>query len=255
MATAGGARGSGPERAYCAPDLPVTGRVVLDPEESAHLVRSRRVRPGETVVLFDGRNATRRGRLLEAAPRAAVVEIEGDYPDRRPARALRLAVSLPEGGRADRMVAALAELGVAEFAALQCTRTPPGRKRLVDRRAERWARLAREAAKVNGCSRLLAVGVPLQFEEAIAAGAVLLDPDPAAPALAASLGDDPSPPWILVGPEGGFTQEEVQAALTVGARTARLGDVALRTDTAAVAAAAVALAWAGSGGGRPVPLT
>lgn len=242
MATAGGARGPGPERAF-APELPEAGRVVLDAQESAHLVRSRRVRPGETVVLFDGRRATRRGRLVDADPRAAVVEIQGDYPDRAPDRVVRLAASLPESGRADRMVSTLAELGVAEFAPLSCARTPPARAARAAGRAARWARLAREAAKVNGCARVLQVHPPLDFAAAVQAGAVLLDPDPAAPALDRVLGDARETPWLLVGPEGGFTGQELREAAARGTPVAGVVASALRTETAAAAAAAVALAW------------
>ena len=53
MATAGDARGAGPERAYC-PHLPASGLVTLYHDEGHHLVRARRARVGDPVVLFDG---------------------------------------------------------------------------------------------------------------------------------------------------------------------------------------------------------
>ncbi len=237
MATAGDARGSGPERAF-APELPERGPVILDAEESAHLVRSRRVRQGEAVVLFDGRGTTVIGRLTTDDPRAAVVEVEGAYPGRVPARTVRLAVSLPEGGKADRLVSGLAELGVAVFAPLVCARTPPGRADLAVRRAERWARLAREATKVNGCATMLTCAPARSLEACLGEHAMLLDPDPEAPRLVETIVEDESP-WVLVGPEGGFTDEELAGARAVGARIVRLGNLALRTETAALAAAAV----------------
>lgn len=237
MATAGGARGSGPERAF-APELPATGAVTLDAEESSHLVRSRRVRVGEAVVLFDGRGTTRIGSLRKADGRAAVVEVEGDYPARAPARRVRLAVSLPEAGRADRLVGALAELGVETLAPLVCERTPPGRGDLAARRTQRWERLAREAAKVNGAARVLAFHSPLAFAEALREVAVLLDPDPGLPPLL-DVVPARGPPWILIGPEGGFSGAELAAARAAGCAAARLGNLVLRTETAAVAAAAI----------------
>lgn len=243
MATAGDRRGPGPERAF-APALGATlGDVVLSPEESHHLVRVRRVRQGEPVVLFDGVGGSVLGRLAEAVPGRAVVTVEGPYPDRAPPRALVLAVSLPDPGRADDLVAVLAELGVARLVPLQAARTPRGRAALPARRRERWGRLCREAAKVSGCSRLLEIAEPRDLDEVLAAAPAvcLLDPDPAVPRLGAILPATGDLPWLLVGPEGGFDPDEVRRAEAAGALRVRLGTVALRTGTAAMAAAAQAL--------------
>ncbi len=242
MATAGGQRGAGPERAWCGDLCAAPGAVIrLDPEESAHLVRSRRAQAGDPVVVFDGQGVSRAGVLTGADPRAAEVELGGDYPDRTPARRVRLAVALPEMGRTDRMLGHLAALGVAEVVPLLTTRGQPGRAEQAVRRAPRWAKLAREAAKVNGSARVLVVGASRPLAAFLEEPALLLDPDPEAPPLTGLLsGQDPLP-WILIGPEGGFTDEEMTAARAAEAGVARLGDAALRVETAAIAAAAVAL--------------
>lgn len=249
MATAGQARGSGEERAF-APHLPDAGRLTLGPEESAHLVRVRRVGAGERVVLYDGRGALRFGRVLTADPRAAEVELGGPAPDREPARALTLAVSPPETARADLLVEGLSWLGVRRWVPLVAERTPPGRSELVERRRERFERLAREALKGSGRSRLLEVAAVLDLRGALrqapagAGPAVLLDPDPLAPTLLDVLARaprGPEYPLLLVGPEGGFTAAEVAQARDLGAQVARLGPTALRVEQAALAAAAQAL--------------
>lgn len=247
MATAGGTRGSGPERAWCA-RLPERGEVALDAEESAHLVRVRRVAAGDEVVLFDGQGATRRAVLRAADARAARLEVLGPAPDRQPSRRLVVAASIPEPGRADELVEGLAWLGVACWVPLACTRTPAGRLDLPARRAARWQRIAREAAKGNGCARLLEVVAPQRLEALLAAlpaaGARLLDPDPSAPVLLDCLPPAGDLPWLLVGPEGGFVDAEVAAAAGAGLARARLGSPALRVEQAALAAAALALARA-----------
>lgn len=249
MATAGDRAGSGPERAFAQP-LPEEGRVTLDADESRHLVRVRRVREGDRVVLFDGQGTTRAARLVAAEPRAAVLEVEGPYPDREPARAIRLATALPEGARADALVSACAELGVAALLPLAFARSPAGREDRMRRRAARWSRLIGEAAKVNGRSRQLEVRAMTPFTDWLptAGGqAVLLDPDPAAPrlvALLAGLSPGAALPWLVIGPEGGFTDAERTAARAAGAGRARLGVTALRVETGAIAAAAVAAAFA-----------
>ena len=240
MATAADRRGPGPERAF-APDLPTTGDVVLDKEESAHLVRVRRVREGDDVVLFDARGATRQGRLITADAKAAVVTVVGEAPARAPGRRVRLAVSLPEPARADALVATAAELGVAVLQPMTCARTDPGRAALAERRAAKWARAAREALKVNGLAYALEIPTPVAFEALLAEPALLLDPDPTAPPLRDMLGEADPTPWLLIGPEGGFTDAELDTASTAGVATARLGGPALRTATAALVAAAAAL--------------
>jgi 16S rRNA (uracil1498-N3)-methyltransferase len=244
MATRGDARGSGAERAWHDP-LPASGEVVLAPEESAHLVRVRRVGVGEAVVLFDGRGASRHGTLIEADPRAARVALAGEAPDRAPAHAVVVATSVPEPGRADELVEGLAWLGVTAWVPLAFRRTPGGRLDLVARRGERWRRIALEAAKGNGRSRLLDVMPARSFAELLAAppadGLVLLDPDPAAPPLAALLEPRAPRPWLVVGPEGGLDEAERNAAFTAGVRTASLGGPVLRVELAGQAAAVLAL--------------
>jgi 16S rRNA (uracil1498-N3)-methyltransferase len=246
MATAGDRRGAGPERALCRP-LPDAGVVRLDRDEAHHLVRVRRVGPGDEVVLFDGEGGTCLGRLVRADAGGADVEVVGPYADRTPARPVVVAVAWPAGAEADELVATLAEMGVAAVVPLRTAREPSDPADRIARRADRHQRLAREAAKVSGSSRLLAIH-PSQTLDALFAGrgaregaqTVLLDPDPEAAPLGEVLADGPV--LLVVGPPGGFTDEERAAAERAGARTASLGACALRTVTAAVAASAIALA-------------
>jgi 16S rRNA (uracil1498-N3)-methyltransferase len=232
------------------PEPAATGATVrLSPEESAHLVRSRRLGAGDAVVLFDGRGGSFAARVVVPDPKGTEVRIEGSAPDREPIRPIVLAASPPEGSRADALVSGLAELGCTRFVPLLCERTPPGLRDRVLARAERWRRLTVEAAKVNGRSRLLVVEAPEDFAAALARAAggppILLHPHPAPgrgapPALGALLDEEGSLPPLWIGPEGGFSPAEVDRALSAGARIARLGSTILRVETAAMAAAAVA---------------
>jgi 16S rRNA (uracil1498-N3)-methyltransferase len=244
VATAGGSRGPGAERAYASP-LPAHGEVVLSPDESAHLVRVRRAEAGDEVVLFDGEGATRRARLVTADARAARLTVLADAPDREPTLALVVAASPPETARADLLVEQLAWLGVARWIPLLCARTPGERGAAVLRRRERFERLAREAAKGNGRSRVLEVADPVTLDALLARPPaprlVVLDPDPAAPRLVDLAASGHGSLCCLIGPEGGFTETELQACLTAGARVAALSACVLRVEQAAVTAAAQAL--------------
>ena len=244
MATAGDQRGVGPERAFHR-GLALGTEVVLSPEESHHLCRVRRVAVDDPVVCFDGEGGSVLGTVVDADPRGARVRLQTPYPSREPAAEVTIAASVPEPARADAMVATLAELGVRRWIPLRCARTPARRMELVDRRRARWGRAAQEAAKVNGCARLMAIASPRAFAEVIASADYLLDPDPRAGTLAAALHGRPATRiCLVVGPEGGFADEELRVASDAGLQAVTLGTCALRTGTAAVAAAAVCLAQA-----------
>lgn len=262
MATSGGTRGVGPERAY-APRLPRSGTVVLSAEESHHLVRVRRARAGDEVVLFDGVGGSALGRLVDERATGASVEWVAPYPDREPRRAVFVETSVPGPSRLDELVASLAELGVTAWGPIVCERSDRKFVDALERRAERLGRLLIEAAKVSGRSRLMTIAVPREFADAVARDAassgagvgdgvggarggvtVLLDPDPAAPLLRDVLASRCEPHVavrLIVGPEGGFTPAELERATAAGIASASLGACALRTELAAVAAAAIAL--------------
>lgn len=262
MATAGASRGPGPERAHLA-RIPASGTVRLDAEEGHHLVRVRRARPGDEVVLFDGRGGSFLARLTDARPEGPTLEVLSPYPDREPPRVVTVASAVPGPSRLDDLVSTLAELGASAFVPLRCARSERDGAELVERRRDRLERLVREAAKVSGRSRFLSIDAPRTPAELLAgtaAGAraespgggggvprgelVLLDPDPTAPALGALLRGGGSPiraVTLLVGPEGGFTDGEVAAARAAGVQLASVSACALRTEVAAIAAAAIAL--------------
>ena len=259
MATAGASRGSGPERAHLA-RIPAAGTARLDADEGHHLLRVRRARVGDEVVLFDGRGGSFLARLLDARPEGPTLEIVGPYPDREPARPVTVASAVPGPSRLDDLVTTLAELGVTAWIPLDAARAARDAADAVERRRDRLERLVREAAKVSGRSRFLRIEAPRTPAQIWggAAGAavggtaggggggtiVLLDPDPAAPTLASVLRESAAasgPATLLVGPEGGFTEAEVAAARDAGVRRASVSACALRTEVAAIAAAAIAL--------------
>lgn len=153
-----------------------------------------------------------------------------------PAVTLIQAVSDPR--RMDEVVARAAETGIARIVPFVSPRSRAGARERGESRLERWRKIAREASMVALRARLLEVddleGWPMYgkvlsphgLDIVLWEGEVVADLSGMLPA------DPPRSIGILVGPEGGFAQEEVEELETAGARTASLGDLILRAESA-----------------------
>ncbi|MGQ0574765.1 MAG: 16S rRNA (uracil(1498)-N(3))-methyltransferase [Pseudonocardia sp.] len=241
--------------------LPAAGTVVLDGPEGRHAATVKRLRSGEAVQLSDGR-----GGLARAVVRVVGRDrVELDIVERRdvPAPALRvvLAQALVKGDRGELAVELATEAGVDEvlpWRAARCVARwedgPRGDKAL-----GRWRTTAREAAKQARRAWVPAVGEPVTttalVSRAGAAAATLVLHESATVGLA-GLGRVGSPGpagaepegaveaalpargdlLLVVGPEGGITDEELAVLVAAGARPVRLGPEVLRASTAAAVA-------------------
>jgi len=196
----------------------------LASDDRHHLERVLRLRVGEDVTVSDGAGRWRRCRFGDALE--PVGEI---HEDQRPVPPVTIAVALTKGERLDWAVQKLTELGVDRIVPLDAARSVV--RWDTDRaahHADRLRRIARQAAMQSRRSWLPAVEDLQSFAEAAAIpGAALAEPGGAAPSL--------DRPVVLVGPEGGWSDDEAASDLVrVG-----LGPAVLRTETAAVAAGAL----------------
>jgi 16S rRNA (uracil1498-N3)-methyltransferase len=224
-------------------------QAVLEGSEAHHLVNVMRAKAGTEVVLFDGSGAeymARVGRIDRSRVELTIrrrTEVSRELPV-----AVTLAVALPKGDRQRWLVEKAVELGVARLVPLTTERgvAQPAQQALA-----RLERAVIEAAKQCGRNRLMEIGHPHRFVEFAAeapADAVRLVAHPGGRPLGELLANDErtrtvnTAHFFAVGPEGGFTREEVAVARRQGWRTVDLGPRTLRVETAALAlAAAVAL--------------
>jgi len=192
--------------------------------EAHHLGRVRRLRPGDRLTVGDGRGRPRPVRFGdELAPAGDVVEAP------RPAPAVTVAFALTKGDRPELVVQKLTELGVDVVVPFVAARTvvrwDPAK---ADRNLDRWRAIAREAAAQAHRAWLPEIRPVARFDEVAGLpGAAVARPDGAAPSLAH--------PAVLVGPEGGWDDAELAAALP----GVRLGAHVLRAETAAIVAGAL----------------
>ena len=218
---------------------PDTGRVALRGDEARHLARVLRARVGDEVRLFAGDGREWPGRIVSIGRDVIDLEAGTAIPDpQRAGPALTLAVALPKGERQKWLVEKLTELGVARLLPL---RTERGVAEATPAAVERLRRGVIEACKQCGRNWLLDIAAPRSVAELLAdapAGARVLMADPGGEPLVTAATEAATEIIALVGPEGGFTAEEIAAADRAGARRIGLGPHVLRVETAAVALAA-----------------
>jgi len=224
-----------------APDRRRGDHVTFDRDESHHLARVLRLKAGDTVVAVDGsgRDYTVRLEHVSAETTGTIVDVvardtESPFP-------ITLVQGVPKGDKMDAILRAVTELGVTRVAPAVTARTIVRLDATrADARLARWQRVAREAAKQCGRARLPVIEAarPLADWLGEAADAAILrvclweeERAPLADVLT-TLGERPAGASVIVGPEGGLTREEVDAARTAGWRVAGFGPRVLRTETA-----------------------
>lgn len=229
----------------CVPEGVGPGPLELAGAQARHLAGSRRLRKGDEFLVFSGDGGEYRARI-EDASRERVTATVGDVTRREPPPE-RLVEVWCANVRANRMEWAIekcVEAGVDVFRPIRTERSVRGQE-LSESRRERWERIAIEAAEQCGRLYLPVIAPVTAFDEELEerGGALVLANRDGTPwrEVAERLPEQGSV-VIAVGPEGGFSEDEITSAIEAGALVASLGPNTLRTETAAVVAVALARA-------------
>lgn len=215
----------------------------LDAEEAHHARRVLRLEVGERVEVFDGQGRTGSGPIVEISRTDVAIAVGPVATHPRPAGArLSLVIALPRAHRQQFLFEKATELGVTSVRPMISARSTV--KPAMDA-VTKWRRYCIEAAKQSGAAYLPEIGAPESFSATLVSAApdsrgFIPTPAPAAPPLAALLAECPQDARITVwiGPEGGFTPAELEAAEQRGLKPVSLGPHVLRVETAALAVAA-----------------
>jgi 16S rRNA (uracil1498-N3)-methyltransferase len=206
-------------------------RVEIRGPDARHLARALRARPGERISVVEPEGRLLTVRLSAVDPRLVrgVVEEETEHHP-EPERRVVLAVAMLPAPALDLVLSRCTEAGAAGFLLVAAERSV-GR----GARPERWAAICREAAMLAGRLRVPEVSGPLPFAQAWTGASNPLLLDRSGSPMAAQGGEA----TLFIGPEGGWTPAELEAA---GDRLASLGPRNLRADTAALVGLSLALA-------------
>ncbi|MEU0048458.1 16S rRNA (uracil(1498)-N(3))-methyltransferase [Streptomyces sp. NPDC006309] len=233
--------------------LHLTGpEFVLDGPEGRHAVSVKRLRPGEDVVLTDGRGRWAEGvvKAAEGKDRLVVTDLESVREEPPAAPRITVVQALPKGDRGELAVETMTEVGVdaiVPWQASRCITQWKGERGL--KALGKWRATAREAGKQSRRVRFPEVGdtaTTRQVAELLARAdlaAVLHESGEERLATAELPADGEI--VLVVGPEGGVSPEELALFAQAGARPYVLGPTVLRTSTAGTAAAALLLGRTG----------
>lgn len=216
------------------------GLVHLDGPEAHHLAAACRLRPGDLVCLFNGDGKEYPGRITHVERKHVEIEIqEVRTPDRELPFVIELAAPIPKGDRAQFLIEKLTELGVTTFIPLATQRSVilPRETKL-----EKLQRYVIEASKQCGRNRLMEIRPLADWKEYVAEGTLPHQRFLAHPGEAGKLPllEKKGNLALAVGPEGGFTAEEIALARNNGWNLVDLGPRILRIETAALVLAGIA---------------
>jgi 16S rRNA (uracil1498-N3)-methyltransferase len=205
-------------------------------EDEAHHLRVRRISAGDTVGIRDGAGLTGSGTVIREGKGWAVEIVSAECAPRPPE--LVLAVGAGDRERFASILEKAAELGVSTVIPIETARTAGVATGLRSRHVAKLRRQALEVVKQSGAAWAVTVEEPVPLERFIGTGRPgltwLADADGRPPPS----GLQSEPVTVLIGPEGGLTAGEREAAVAAGYHPVRLGPHTLRFETAALAGAA-----------------
>ncbi|MCX2726514.1 16S rRNA (uracil(1498)-N(3))-methyltransferase [Thermomicrobium sp. 4228-Ro] len=219
-----------------------SGERVELPERVRHQVtRVLRLRVGDQIVLFDGQGLDYRAVLVAVSPERVIAEIEDAQPSRPlPCPPISLAAALLRHDHFDLVVEKATELGVERILPLRTHRVVVQLdERAVHNRLARWQRIAIEASEQCGRGVVPFIDPPCSLADALerCRGHRLIAFWEAEriPSIVEDSFEPTTPVALFVGPEGGWTDDEITLLRTHNAAPRSLGPLILRAETAALA--------------------
>lgn len=212
----------------------------LDEPSSRHIVQVLRMQNGDSLTLTDGRGLQAKARILEAHKKHCLVRISDKLQKPQDPRRITVALSLlKNNNRFEWFLEKATELGIGEIIPLKCSRTEKQQFR-----KDRMKSIVESALVQSQQCWMPELKDPVDFPDLIEQG--IADQKFIAHCatgerrqLSEMINTTLSSQLILVGPEGDFTDEEIQMAIQSRFIAVNLGDHRLRSETAAVAASAI----------------
>ncbi len=220
----------------------VNNQISITADKARYLVSVLRCKEGDALVIFDGEGNCFRTKISKAGKKEVIADVIEKFPcnPESPVN-ITLVQSLLKGEKMDLVIQKTTELGVREIVTVVTERSQLRETRKVIR----WQKIAEEASRQSGRTVIPVVHEPISFQDIFTGndlkglifyeeGGVRLSD------AVSSFTPHPLSLFIIIGPEGGFTKEEVELAKEKGLIAISLGKRILRAETAAIAAVTLA---------------
>lgn len=219
------------------------GADTLSTEEAIHCVKVLRKKAGELITLTDGAGSFYTARLISASPSGCRFEVIEQTSLQKPKPDITIAVSpVKHADRFEWLIEKCTEAGAGTFIPILCERTQKSNIRI-----DRLKKISISAMKQSLRPWLPEIREPMQFDEILNqfphSARLICTADGIAPVQWIKETQNTMKVVFVIGPEGDFTDEELQRARHAGFLSVNLGPNRLRTETAAVAATAIAAAF------------
>ena len=232
-------------RFFIEPDQLDSAGAVIEGTDAHHIRTVLRSKPGDEIFLFDGRGTDYRSRILEVTTHGIYLQVLDQFPSAAESPIhITIGQALIRTQKMDRFVRQFTELGGKTFVPFWTKRSTvkPDADRC-QRKRHRWEKIAAESLKQCGRSRVPDIQPVRSFQDMLSCCGnhdlhLIFHNNRDACPLAYPAENRKSPRRILalVGPEGGFTAEEVDLAKEKGFTVCHMGPRLLKSDTAGVAA-------------------
>jgi len=222
-------------RRYYLPEIPTAKTIAtLPPAESQHAIKVMRIQVGDSIELFDGVGNQASAMVSSVTRKDCHCTVEAAEPvDREPSCNLTLAIALPKPDRCREMVERLTELGVRRIAPIVAKRTQRGPSPSV---IDKLRRAVIEACKQSGRNVLMDIADPGSLDDFVRQTNetdIKWIAHPDGEPMTSQIANDRSSAIALIGPEGGWTEDEVALSIDAGYEKIGLGKRIYRIETAA----------------------
>ena len=213
-------------------EIPEPGTsILIEGDEAKHAIRVKRVAAGDLIALTDGRGLTALANVTDAR-RTLTLTVRTTDHAARTSPSVRVLTASPKGPRLEKMIDALSQVGAASWGALgtKLGVVDPGENKL-----DRAERVALESAKQCGRAWIMEIGRKASLKDALRGGGAVVVADASGEPYESNGNDEIT---LLIGPEGGWTEDELASARDAGARVNSFGVHTMRIEVAAPVACA-----------------